>query len=53
MKEKEIEKTLKKYKQSYAPWELESGNCPMYYDSDLVEFGKEMYEKGIYHKTIF
>jgi hypothetical protein len=46
MKDKEINKILKEYKLTYAPWEYDGGDCPEFMEGSLVEFGKRMYELG-------
>jgi hypothetical protein len=46
--EKKITETLKKYKESYAPWELEEcDDCHPYERESMVEFGKEIYKQAI------
>jgi len=46
MKDKEIKDILKNYEQSYTPWECDDGNCIPYTEGHMVDFGKEMYERG-------
>jgi hypothetical protein len=46
--EKKITETLKKYKESYAPWELEEcSDCHPYERENMIEFGKEIYKQAI------
>jgi hypothetical protein len=46
MNKKQVKSILKEYENSYAPWEIEDGDCPQYSESDLVEFGIRMYQLG-------
>lgn len=45
MDKKQVISILKEYENSYAPWELD-GDCPLYSESQLVEFGMRMYQLG-------
>jgi len=39
--------TLQKYKESYAPWELDEMDCPPYTTERMIEFGKDIYQKAM------
>ena len=47
MTELEINKILKRYKESYAPWEMDAGNCVPYEEDRIVEFGKQIYNQAL------
>ena len=45
--DKEIKDILKDFEESYAPWEMDEGNCQLYETGNMIEFGRKMYQLGL------
>jgi hypothetical protein len=45
--EKKIISTLEQFEESYAPWEMDEGDCQPYTKENMIEFGKEIYKQAI------
>lgn len=47
MNDQKIKDILGKYKESYAPWEEDGGNCIPYEEDGMIKFAKEIYNLAL------